>query len=396
MSVNTLGIEQAYQLIKELHDQATGQEAITPTDLSSFISVANTTLAVGTDKLMGAITDVLERTYIAVRPYDRKFKGLEFTSAEWGGYIRKISYVDGEPVADPTFELVEGQSYDPWTVHKPKVVETHYYGSYVYMPEPISIFTEQLKPNFASPEAFGAWMSGLMTHLTNEREQWAEESNRAMLANLIGAKKVLETNDPTGQHVVHLLTEYNQATGLSLTAQTVRQPANYPGFVRWMYARVERISKLMTERSGLFQLQLTGKPINRHTPVADQRIYFDADLKAHMEAEVLSDTYHDNYLQMAETEGVSYWQSILNPTSVSVTPAYIGADGKVVEKPDAVVVNNIAGIIFDRDALGYNIYQNTIEQSPYNPVGQYYNLYPHARMRSSLDLTEKSVLLLLD
>ena len=226
-------------------------------------------------------------------------------------------------------------------------------------------------------------------HFANEREQWLESMARAAVANFIAAKNQLNNG------VIHLLTEYNAATGLSLTATTVRQPANFPAFVRWLYARVEELSKKMTERSELFQLQLTGKPIVRHTPVSDQKIYILADFLAHMEAEVLSDTYHDNYLKMADVEAVGYWQAIDTPASLTVTPALIDASG-AVDTGTSQVMTDVLGVMFDRDAIGYNIYQDTLNSSPYNAKGEYYNLFNNVRVMYTNDLCEKGIVLLLD
>ena len=55
--------EQAYQLINLLHTQATGQVAITPTDYSSFVSVAQATLQAGYEPTLQAISQVLQRTF---------------------------------------------------------------------------------------------------------------------------------------------------------------------------------------------------------------------------------------------------------------------------------------------------------------------------------------------
>ena len=80
MAVNNMTKEQAYQLINAIHAQATGTASLTPTDLSSFISVAQSTLQSGYENTLNAITQVLQRTIIAVRPYDEKFKGLQMTA----------------------------------------------------------------------------------------------------------------------------------------------------------------------------------------------------------------------------------------------------------------------------------------------------------------------------
>ena len=57
------------------------------------------------------------------------------------------------------------------------------------------------------------------------------------------------------------------------------------------------------------------------------------------------------------------------------------------------VTGTIAGVMFDRDACGYNLYQNTVEPTPFNPRGEYYNLFAHTRARLYNDFSEKVVVL---
>lgn len=389
MAVNTMGIEQAYTLIAAIHNQVTGKSALAPTDTSTFISVAQATLQNGYEPVLSAISQVIGKTLMAVRPYDRKFKGLEVTNERWGGIIRKISYADRGPEADPTFALVDGAAIDQFVVKKPAVLETRYVGSDVYEGS-YTIFTKQLDVAFSSPEEFARFMSGLMTHFSNEREQWLEDTSRAIMMNLITAK-IDATNS-----VYHLLTEYNTATGLSLTATSVRQPANFPAFSKWLYARVQQISELMTERSQMFQLPITGYDIFRHTPKADQKVYMNADFLAHVSAEVLADTYHDSFLTYADVEPVNFWQSINAPMSVSAKPVYIDSTGAVKIASGNVAETDVLGVMFDRDACGYNIADNSLETSPYNAKGQYYNIFSHVRVQLQNDITEKCAVLLLD
>ena len=389
MAVNNMTIEQAATLLAAIHDQVTGETTLAPTNVSDFVSVAQATLLAGYDTVLGAITQVITKTLIAVRPYSRKFKGLEVTSDRWGGIIRKISFADRGPENDDTYALVDGSPIDQFVVRNPDVLETRYVGSAVYQGH-YTIFTKQLDVAFSSPEAFAAFMSGLMTHFSNEREQWLEDGCRMILMNLITAKV-----DAT-QDVFHLLTEYNTATGQSFTATTIMQPANFPAFVKWMYGRVANLSSLMTERSKLFQLAVTGKDIYRHTPLEDQKVYMNSAFLNESTARVLADTYHDSFLRYSDVEAVNFWQAIDSPMSVSAKPVYIDSAGDVYVASANVAVDNVLGVLFDRDATGYNIYDDSIEASPYNAAGQYYNLFSHARIQYQNDLTEKAAVLCLD
>lgn len=389
MAVNNMTIEQASTLLAAIHDQVTGETTLAPTNVSDFVSVAQATLLAGYDTVLGAITQVISKTLIAVRPYDRKFKGLEVSNERWGGIVRKINFADRDPEQDDTYALVDGQAIDQFVVRTPDVLETRYVGSNVYQGH-YTIFTKQLDVAFSGPEAFAAFMSGLMTHFSNEREQWLEDGSRMLLMNLITAKA------DAAQDVLHLLTEYNTATGLSLTSTTVMQPSNYPAFVKWMYGRIANISGLMTERSKLFQLAITGKDIYRHTPLADQKVFINSQFLNEMTARVLADTYHDNFLRYSDVEAVNFWQAIDSPLDVSAKPVYIDANGDVKVASANVAVSDVIGVMFDRDCTGYNIYDNSLETSPYNAAGQYFNLFSHTRVQFQNDLTEKAVVLCLD
>lgn len=391
MAVNSMTIEQASTLLAAIHDQVTGETTLAPTNISDFVSVAQATLQAGYDTVLGAITQVITKTLIAVRPYDRKFKGLEVSSDRWGGIVRKINFADRDPEQDDTYALVDGQAIDQFVVRTPDVLETRYVGSNVYQGH-YTIFTKQLDVAFSGPEAFAAFMSGLMTHFSNEREQWVEDGARMLLMNLITAKA------DVSQDVIHLLTEYNTVTGASpaFDAQTIMQPDNFPAFVKWMYGRIANISGLMTERSKLFQLAITGKDIYRHTPLADQKVFINSQFLNDMTARVLADTYHENFLRYSDVEAVNFWQAIDSPLDVSAKPVYIDANGDVKVASANVAVSDVIGVMFDRDCTGYNIYDDSLETSPYNAAGQYFNLFSHTRVQFQNDLTEKAVVLCLD
>ena len=398
MAINTMGFEDASLLLSALYSQVAGVNSATPTDTASFVSMAQATLQAGYEPVMNAITQVLSKTLIAVRPYNRKFKGLELTRERWGGIIRKINFGDnaldiGVPldhVSDPTYSLEDGYGVDQWEVKKPQVLETRYVGQNTYESS-MTIFTKQLDVAFSSPEEFGAFMSGLMTHFSNQREQYLEMLSRSILDNMIGAKKILEDASVVGPHVIDLLAEYNTATGQSLTTTTVKLPANYPAFCKWCYAYIQHVSDMFTERTVMFQRPIDGFAILRHTPKADQRLFLDADFLAHMTAEVLADTYHDNFLRYTEVEAVNYWQSALDPSTVNVKPVYLNADAEFVNASDPVEVTGVIGVLMDRDAAGYNLADDSVVTSPYNAKGQYYNIFNHVRIQLQNDLTEKAV-----
>lgn len=396
MSVNLMSIEQANLLLASLHEQATGQTAVAPTDLSGFVSMAQETLRAGYDPIINSLSQMVGRTIIAVRPYRAKFKGLELTAQRWGGITRKVNYIEGAPEEEKSYELVDGAAIDQYVVKKPKVLETHYYGRDVYS-DTYTIFTTQLDTAFTSPEALGEFFSGLMMHFSNQREQWLEEMKRSILCNFIAAKytSAEAVGSVSTDQVVHLLTEYNTESGQNLTDEDIYLPANFRPFIQWVYARINTIARLMSERSEKFQQRVTGKPIMRHTDASDLKMYILAPLMDQIDAMAMANTYHNDMLKMVDREAVSYWQAIDNPDEIQVTPAFVDGD-LAIATANAVTLSGVVGVLFDRDACGYNIFKDTMSTSPFNARGEYYNIFPHVEVQLQNDITEKGVVLMLD
>lgn len=403
MSVNTMTFQQIATVLTAIVKQATGQTVLAPTDTASFVSVAQTALSVGNDAVMNAISNVLSRTIFSIRPYSAKFAGLEKDLPRWGAYMRKLSIADSDWADDEAYKYPvtydasenpangDGGMVDQWKIKKPNVLQTNFFGQSVYG-DHITITEDQLETAFRSPDELGSFLSLIMTNLSNRLEMSRDAIARGLLANMIGA--IVAENDANRN--VHLLSEYNEKTGLSLTATTVYQPANFPAFMKWVYSRVASISDLMTENSTLFQTVITGKPILRHTPVQMQKIYMFAPARHQMDARVLADTYHDTYLKYADVESVNFWQSIRTPDTVNVTPAYTSTAGAVVTPESAVVKAGVFGLMFDEDAMGYALLDRRMLSTSVNASGLYRNIWVHCKQKVFMDNTEKAVLLLLD
>jgi len=389
MSVNTLEIVDVYQILNSIHQQATGRQSLAPTNTSEFVSMATTTLAAGTDTVYNALMNTISRTVFSVRPYERKFSGLVFEDTAWGGIMRKISYADKPLSAEQAWHPVDGTSVDPWKINKSDVLEMRFYGSAVYQ-DTVTIFRDQLRKSFESPDQLGSFVAGQMTHMSNKWEQYLENLSRATLANFIGAKVQLDNG------VIHLLTEYKALTGLTtLTAQDIYKPENLGDFFRWVRARINTIGRRMAERSGEYQVTVQGKAVNRHTPFADQRIYLAADALDIIDTMVNTTTYHNEPLAYADVEGVSFWQDINTPAKINVTPSIVNSQG-VVSAGEAEEVDNIFGVMFDRDAIGVHRGLYDVDNTVFNPIGQYFNTVLNANLQYTNDLTEKGVILLLD
>ena len=388
MSVNTMEFKDAAAILNNIRKQVTGETAIAPANTAEFVSVATTLLQAGYDPVLNAITQMVSRTIFSIRPYNRKFAGIKMDEEQWGSIVRKLSIADKDWDNDVRYDLTDGQSVDMYKVNKPNILQTNFYGMNSF-DKLITIFRDQLDNAFSGPNEFGRFMAMVTQNVSDMIEQCHESIARMTIANFIGGK-VAATNG-----VIHLLTEYNAETGESLTATTVYAPENFGNFMKWMYARVATLTGLMTERSQEFQINVTGKAINRHTPYQDQKVYLYAPLLNGMDARVKADAFHAEFLDYADVEAVNYWQSIKTPMQINVQASYINASGSVVTA-DAATIDKIAGVIFDREALGYTTVHRWSATSPFNIVGGYWNQNYVFDERWYNDFTEKGLVLLLD
>ena len=400
---NTPEVAQGATLLNAVVKQATGQTAIgNLANLSNFVSTATTLLALGKDPVLNALTQVMETTVFAERPYDQPLASLAIPGDRWGNIIRKLSPVADEmedddawlwPVAyDANQNPADGfhESEDPFIIHKQDALETHFMGSVAYM-QHFTTFENQFDVAFHGPAELAQFFQMLVTERRNDRESFEEAKARLLQINFIAA--LIDEND--SDRVIHLLTEYNTASGQSLSATDIMQAGNFEAFVRWMYARIRTIVGQMRARSNKFQTNITGKTILRHTDANNLRVALYRPFMEYINSMVLSNLYNADMMRLPTYEAIDYWQSIKTPGTINVTPVYTDTSGS--PKTGSAVNNaTVIGLIHDRDALGYAMRDFRMPAPIYNPRGLYWNSFIHARFTACQDNTEKAVVLCLD
>lgn len=391
MAANALTFNDIAIVLNQVVTQATGQASLVATNTSDFVTVAQTGLLAGYDNLMGAISQVLSKTIISQRAYSRKFKGLEADSIRWGNHVRKINYIDRAWQSPGRLPIVNGVAVDDQKPILDDVIQTNFYGQNDYEIQ-WTLYSNQIDVAMSGPDELGAFVTGKLTNISNQVEQKHESMARMILANMIAGIITINNSD----QIVHLLTEYNAQTGLTLTATTVYDPANYPAFIKWVYGRIAKASSMLTERSIIYHQNVTGSEIARHTPYENQLVYLYAGERYAIESRVLADVFHDNYLKLADTESVNFWQSIGTPDEINILPTYMKTDGTLDQPGSAVNQSKIFGIISDQEALGYTICNQRTTNAAYNGEGEYQNFWLKFTDRYWNDFTENAVIFLLD
>ena len=400
---NDLSFNQLSTVLTAITNQATGVNNIAPVDTSSFVTVAQTALKTGYDPLTTAISQVLSKTIFSVRPYTRKFKGLNVSNQRYGNHVRKLLAIDKPFEDDDRLKLADGQSIDQYKVNKPKVLQTNFYGANQYQ-KSVTIYKDQLDCAFSSPDEFASFISMIMQNASDMIEQAHEETARATIGNLIAGIFAMETEESPGKgmakangqkRAVNLIKLYNDETGKSLTVADAFKPENFEGFVKFAFSTINTIADLMTDRNTLFCSQLTGYPILRHTPKERMKFYLYTDLVNKINSEVYSSVFNPDFLKLVDFETVNYWQSPLSPTSVNVKPTVLKNDGSLIVAEN-VQLFKVLGVLFDEEAAGYTTVNEWSQPSPFNAKGGYYNQFWHFTDRYWNDFTENAVIFYMD
>lgn len=399
---NDLSFNQLSTVLTDITQQATGQKAFAPTDTGSFVTVAQMALKTGYDPLTTAISQVLSKTIFSVRPYTRKFKGLNVSNQRYGNHVRKLLTIDKPFEDDDRLKLVDGESIDQYKVNKPKVLQTNFYGANQYQ-KSVTIYKDQLDCAFSSPDEFASFISMIMQNASDMIEQAHEETARATINNLISGIYSAESEGASvyarangGKRAINLLKLYNQTNGSSLKVVDVFKTANFESFVKFAFSTINTIADLMSDRNTLFSSQLTNYPIIRHTPKDRMKFYLYTDLVNKINSEVYSTVFNPDFLKLVDFERVNFWQSALNPSSINNKPVVLKKDGTLSPGNEAVSISNVFGVLFDEEAAGYTTVNEWSQPSPFNARGGYYNQFWHFTDRYWNDFTENAVIFYLE
>lgn len=390
-----------YTIANALVKEVTGQTpAITAVDTSSFINVGQMCLDQSKEGTLQALSNMVARTIIAVRPYSGRFTSIEASSQEWGLFIRKIAFFSGEfdetkfiNTAQNPDTLRDGNSVDMYKIKKRYPLEMYYTGEST-LNQRYTTFQEQLKTAFQSEGEFSAFLNGMMVEIGNDVARWKTAENRAVVMNFIGS--LYNTGKP-GQKV-NLTVQFNAERGTAYTTRDLLT-VHLQEFLSFFVSYMETLTGLMEESSELYHLTPmctddNGNTLHlfRHTPKSEQKLLLYQPLINDAKAWVYPAIFGPGYLSFGNYEGVQFWQNINDRSAISVTPAQFNVNTAKQETGTPVKLDFVVGLLYDRRALATAYRQDSVYTTPFNISGEYYNTEHHWKMNYMQDPTENAVL----
>lgn len=391
-------------VINSLIAQGAGAN-LAATDLSSTITVAQVASLYGVERITGALSEVLGKTLIAIRPYDNySFRNIETDSQIYGMMQRKISYYSSNFQKDESwnyagsgdgYSLKDGASIDMYKIYKQYPLEMRYSGNKV-IEKVVTRFLYQYRIAFQNQESFNQFVQGLAIEVNNSIQRMKESRNRAIVLNFIGGLY----NTGNARSKVNLTQEFNTKFGTTYTSAQLRT-THLKEFSQYLASRIKYDADMMEKDTDLFHLTPSktddsGNALQllRHTPKSEQRLMLLAPFLYDIEKFVFPEIFHDGYLRMENYEAIPYWQSAEagKEGSVNVIPNQLKISTGMTEKGKAVTTPYIIGLLYDRPACVSSFRLEDAIPTPYNAAGAYYNTYYHFANDFQNDFTENGIL----
>lgn len=381
-------ITQVFEFVNSATQQALGESAIVNEDLSNIVDIGTAIFnANAMDKYVNALVNHIGRVIFVDRVYGGTAPSVMMDGWEYGSVLQKVATGLPEARVNETWELQDGQSYDPHIFHQPKGVVVKFYNDYVTFEIDMSFTEDQLKMSFDNAVQLNAFISMLYTSVENSMTVKVDELIRRTINNMI-AETIYDDyagaglSTKSGVKAINLLYLYNNSVNAGNNALTVTKAINDPEFIRFASYMIKLTHDRMRTMSTLYNV---GKQ-PRFTPTDLGHIALLSDFARSADVYLQSDTFHDELTALPTAEVVTYWQGSGNDFSFnSVSSINVNsASGHTVN------TTGIIGVMFDRWALGVSNVQRKVT-SQYTPNAEFFTNFYKYKAGFFNDLNENFV-----
>ena len=420
-----LNATDAYLIMNNLVKQATGEESnIAEGDVSAYISAGEKVLASGMENTLEALSIVLGRTIIAIRPYKARASVIRASSLdEYKTRMRKISYYSDKALPTGAWNTqIYSKNLGPgrdntdgpdnglgekdatksmWEQHPVIPLEMNF-GGFDTWDDGLTIYKKQLRIAMRDPQEMANYLNGQMISKTNDIEMQKEAYDTMTLcgymAALFDANKILNNG-----MAVNMTAEFNNYYGTSYTTTQLLTTylKEFTGFfVSFVKTLVDDFSRNTLKRHWSPAKTVNGVSVYlpRHTRRDEIKMVMYDPFWKKVEATVFPEIFNDQYMTFDNFESFTYWQSNTpgNQAKIDIDPALPdipGTHSGQQYKGDRVQLYYVLGAIFDQDACMTNHALDDADATPLEARKKYYSIWWNFLKQSTVDLTEQGVLL---
>lgn len=360
-------VKQVYSLVNDATTEILGEQTLLKEDLTGVVDLGNEIFNQNAmDKYVKSLVNHIGKVIFVNRPYAGGTPSVLMDGWEFGSILEKVTADLPNATENESWELVDGESYDPNIFYKPEV-SAKFYNSKVTFEIPMSFTELQVKQSFSSAEQLNAFVSMLYNAVDKAMTVKIDGLVMRTINNMIGEtlydlSSAGAYGNNTGVRAVNLLKLYN--TRFSGATITAAQALTTPEFIRFACLQMGVYADRLKKISTLFNVG--GK--DRFTPADMLHIVALSDFIKSADVYLQSDTYHDEFTRLPQAETVPYWQG----SGTGYAFDDISAIHIETSSGHEVEAKGILAVMFDRDALGVTNLDRRVTTN-YNPKAEFYN-----------------------
>lgn len=365
-----MDFKQVYDFTNEAVKEVLGKTAVVNEDLSNIVDIGTQVFnANALDKYVNALVDRIGKVVFVDRVYRSKAPSILVDGWTYGQVLQKIDAGLPEAVENPTWNLQDGQSYDPNVFRKPSVT-AKFFNKRTTFEVDLSVPTIQARGAFTSPSAMGRFIDMIFTKTENSVTLRLDKLIQSTIASMMAETynsdiSATEASTKSGIKAVNLLKLYNDFSGETLTADKALKNLS---FLKFATEKILAYSDYMEYYSKLYNVG----GADRFTEKKDQKIVLLSDFQRSADVYLQSGTYHNEMTKLPEAQKVAYWQGTGEDLSFD---SLSKIDVKIPSSPATEVkIAHAIGAIFDKDALGVCCIDRRVT-TQYNAKAEFTNYF---------------------
>lgn len=377
-------IEQVHTLLNSVLKETLGQEAIQVEDLQNVVELGKAYEDIinsdAYDKYCGKLINRIGRTIFVDRVYEGQAPSVLMEGWEYGSIMQKIQGDLPDSTENPSWNLKDGQSYDPNVFHAPKVSAKFFNAMDTYQIA-MSFTRLQVKQSFTNATQLNAFFSMIENRIKMRKTidydnlimRTINNFTAATLYHSFNSKDESVYAASSKVKAINLLYLYKLAN--PETTITVETCLYDLGFLKFATKLMGQTSDRLAKASTLFNI--SGK--TRFTPKDRQHFVLLSDFEKAAASYLQADTFHDEFVKLPKHETVVYWQGSGTDYAFGST-SDIDVNIKDVFNAQPVAggievhTAGILGVMFDHDALGVCNKDDRVT-SNYNPLAEFTNFW---------------------
>lgn len=370
-------VNQIYTLMNTVTGEILGKSDIVAEDLSNVVDLGKELFSnTDVDNYVKSLVNHIGKVIFVNRPYAGNVPSMIMDAWEFGSVLEKIQADMPAATENKSWELTDGQSYDPNVFYQPKV-SAKFFNSRVTFEVPMSFTEKQVKDSFSSAAQLNGFVSMIYNAVDKAMTVKIDALIMRTIDNMIGQTLHAEFpdvsdgayTDKTGIKAVNLLKLFNdhrKAQGIDVTL-TAEEAITDPDFIRFASYTMGVTADRMTKMSTLFNVGAK----ERFTPADALRVVMLSDFQKAAKTYLYSDTRHNELVTLPDAETVPYWQGSGKDYSfANVSDIHVNiANGDTTAE---IVASGILAVMYDKDAMGVCNSDRRVTTN-YNAKAEFYN-----------------------